>query len=101
MLLVRVPWADRIMALPFLTLLAPSKRFYSGKSRAPKTLLDWARQAALQIRRWLPHRYIVLVADSAFAAIEFLAAVRNHVCVVTRLRLDANLFNFPPQKHKR
>jgi pyruvate dehydrogenase complex dehydrogenase (E1) component len=89
------------MALPFLTLLAPSKRFYTGKSRAPKTLLDWARQAALQIRRWLPHRYIVLVADSAFATIEFLAAVRNHVCVVTRLRLDANLFNFPPQKHKR
>jgi hypothetical protein len=54
MLLVRVPWADRIMALPFLTLLALSKRFYTGKSRAPKTLLDWARQAALQIRRWLP-----------------------------------------------
>jgi hypothetical protein len=100
MLLVRVPWADRIMALPFLTLLAPSKRFYAGTSRAPKTLLDWARQAALQIRRWLPDRYIVLVADSAFAAIEFLAAVRNHVCVVTRLRLDANLFDFPPQKRK-
>src|ERR1700736_348396 len=56
MLLVRVPWADRIMALPFLTLLAPSKRFYTGKSRAPKTLLDWARQAALQIHRWLPDR---------------------------------------------
>jgi hypothetical protein len=100
MLLVQVPWAGRIMALPFLTLLAPSKRFYTGKSRTPKTLLDWARQAALQIHRWLPDRYIVLVADSAFAAIEFLAAVRNHVCVVTRLRLDANLFAFPPQKHK-
>jgi hypothetical protein len=100
MLLIRVPWADRIMALPFLTLLAPSKRFYAGKARAPKTLLDWARQAALQIHRWLPTRYIVLVADSAFAAIEFLAAVCNHVCVVTRLRLDANLFEFPPQKRK-
>jgi len=100
MLLVRVRWADRIMALPFLTLLAPSKRFYAGKSRAPKTLLDWARQAALQIHRWLPNRYIVLVADSAFAAIEFLAAVCNHVCVVTRLRLDANLFAFPPQRRK-
>jgi DDE superfamily endonuclease len=100
MLLVRVPWADRIMALPFLTLLAPSKRFYAGKPRAPKTLLDWARQAALQIRRWLPDRYIVLVADSAFAAIEFLATVRDHVCVVTRLRLDANLFDFPPPKRK-
>jgi DDE superfamily endonuclease len=100
MLLVKVPWADRVMALPFLTLLAPSKRFYAGKKRAPKTLLDWARQAALQIHRWLPDRYIVLVADSAFAAIEFLAAVRNHACVVTRLRLDANLFGFPPQKPK-
>ena len=100
MLLVRVPWADRIMALPFLTLLAPSKRFYAGKLRAPKTLLDWARQAALQIHRWLPDRSIVMVADSAFAAIEFLAAVRNHVCVVTRLRLDANLFDFPPVKRK-
>jgi DDE superfamily endonuclease len=100
MLLVRVPWADRIMALPFLTLLAPSKRFYAGKSRTPKTLIDWARQAALQIRRWLPDRYIVLVADSAFAAIEFLAAVRKHVCVVTRLRLDANLFDFPSHKRK-
>ena len=100
MLLVKVPWADRIMALPFLTLLAPSKRFYADKTRAPKTLLDWARQAALQIHRWLPDRYIVLVADSAFAALEFLAAVRNHVCVVTRLRLDANLFGFPPQNHK-
>src|SRR5215813_7780163 len=86
--------------LPFLTLLAPSKRSYTGKLRAPKTLVDWARQAALQIRRWLPDRYIVLVADSAFAAIEFLAAVRDHVCVVTRLRLDANPFAFPPAKRK-
>ena len=100
MLLVRVPWADRIMALPFLTLLAPSKRFYEGKPREHKTLLDWARQAALQIHRWLPDRYIVVVADSAFASLEFLAAVRKHVCVVTRLRLDANLFGFPPPNRK-
>ena len=100
MLLVRVRWADRIMALPFLTMLAPSKRFYANKSRAPKTLLDWARQAALQIHRWLPERYVVMVGDSAFAAIEFLAAVRNYVCVVTRLRLDASLFDFPPTNRK-
>jgi hypothetical protein len=100
MLLVHVPWAGRIMALPFLTLLAPSKRFYEGKPREHKTIVDWARQAVLQIHRWLPNRYIVLVADSAFAAIEFLAAVGKHVCVVTRLRLDANLFEFPPTKRK-
>jgi hypothetical protein len=98
MLLVPLPWAGRIMALPFLTVLAPSERFYTGKPRQPKTLTDWARQVALQIHRWLPDRSIVLVADSAFAAIEFLAAVGKQVCVVTRLRLDANLFDFPPLK---
>ena len=100
MLLVHIPWAGRILALPFLTVLAPSKRFYDNKPRSPKTLVDCARQAVLQVRRWLPDRYIVVVADSAFAALEFLAAVREHVCVITRLRLDANLYDFPPQKRK-
>ena len=97
-LLVHVPWAGRVMGLPFLTLLAPSARFYADKPRGHKTLVDWARQAALQIHRWLPGRRIVLVADSAFAALEFLAAVRPHVCVVTRLRLDARLFAPAPPR---
>jgi len=98
MLLTPVPWAGRVLALPFLTVLAPSERFYAGQPRAAKTLLDWARQAALQIRRWLPGRAIVLVADSAFAALDFLAAVRPHLCVVTRLRLDASLFAPAPPR---
>ena len=97
-LLVHIPWAGRIMGLPFLTMLAPSKRFYAGTPRAPKTLLDWARQAALQIHRWLPGRRIVMVGDTAFAAIEFLAAVRGYVSVVTRLRLDANLYAPAPSR---
>ncbi|WP_201159456.1 transposase [Rhodoplanes elegans] len=74
MLLVEVPWAGRIMALPFFTVLPPSERFYAAAPREPNTLLDWARQMPLQIRRWLADRAIVLVVDSAFAAVEFLAA---------------------------
>ena len=101
-LLVPIPWANRIMGLPFLTMLAPSKRFYADKPRAPKTLLDWARQAALQVHRWLPGRRIVIVGDTAFAAIEFLAAVRGYLAVVTRLRLDANLYApAPPRRQGR
>jgi len=50
MLLVPLPWAGRIMALPFLTVLAPSERFYAGKPRQPKTLTDWARQAPRDAR---------------------------------------------------
>jgi DDE superfamily endonuclease len=97
-LLVHIPWAGRIMGLPFLTVLAPSKRFYADKPRSPKTLLDWARQVALQIHCWLPDRRIVIVGDTAFAAIEFLGAVRNYVSVVTRLRLDANLYAPAPPR---
>jgi hypothetical protein len=100
-LLVHIPWAGRIMGRPFLTMLAPSKRFYADAQRAPKTLLDWARQAALQIHRWLPGRRIVIVGDTAFAAIEFRAAVRGYLSVVTRLRLDASLFAPLPSKRSR
>jgi hypothetical protein len=82
-------------------LLAPSKRFYAGKPRSPKTLVDCASQVALQIHRWLPNRRIVLVGDTAFAAIEFLGAVRNYVSVVTRLRLDAGLYAPAPPKRPR
>jgi hypothetical protein len=97
-LLVHIPWAGRIMGLPFLTVLAPSRRFYADKLRSPKTLLDWARQAALQIHRWLPDRRIVFVSDTAFSAIDFLGAVRGYVSVVTRLRLDANLYTPAPPR---
>ena len=98
MLIVPIPWAKRAMALPFLTVLSPSQRFYEARGRRPKSLLDQARQMAFQIHRWLPGRRIVMVADAAFAAIDFLAALRPHMCVVTRLRLDANLFDPAPLK---
>jgi hypothetical protein len=33
MLLVPIPWAQRVWALPFLTVLAPSERYYVGRQR--------------------------------------------------------------------
>ena len=50
MLLAPVPWAGRVWALPVLTALAPSERFYKEQARRHKTLLDWGRQLALQVR---------------------------------------------------
>jgi hypothetical protein len=102
MLTVPVPWAaGRAWALPFLTVLAPSERYARGRGRRHKRLTDWARQALLQAARWLPGRRVVVVADSGFAALELLAAVRRHVAVVTRLRLDARLFAPPPPRTPR
>ncbi|CAA9586831.1 hypothetical protein AVDCRST_MAG81-4002 [uncultured Synechococcales cyanobacterium] len=64
MLLVDIPWAQRVWALPFFTVLAPSQRHDQSHGHRHKTLTDWARQMLTQVRRWLPHRAIVLVADS-------------------------------------
>ena len=101
MLLVRVPWAQRVWALPLLTCLAPSERFYADRKRPPKTLLDWARQQCFQLRRWLPDRDLTLVVDGAFAALEFLDQLRSvSITCITRLRLDARLYEPPPDRRR-
>jgi hypothetical protein len=100
MVAVPIPWAGRTWALPFLTILAPSERWSETYGKRHKTLTHWARQAILQTKRWLPNRRLIFVADAGFAALELLAAVRRHVCVITRLRLDASLFRPPPKRRK-
>ncbi len=44
MLLTPIPWAQRIWALPVMTVLAPSERYYQQRGRRPQTML--ARSAA-------------------------------------------------------
>jgi len=99
MLLAPVPWAGRVWALPFLTALAPSERHCRERGRRHKKLTDRARQLVLQARRWLPGRELVLVADSGFAALELLASLGRHgVACITRLRLDAALYDPAPPR---
>jgi hypothetical protein len=43
MLLAPIPWAGRVWALPFLTVLAPSERYCRERGRRHKKLTDWAR----------------------------------------------------------
>jgi hypothetical protein len=64
-----------VWALPFLTALASSERYYEKKVRVHKKLTNWVRQMLFQARRWLPGRNLVVVADASFAAIEFLGQV--------------------------
>ncbi len=98
MLLTPVPFAGRVWALPFLTALAPSERYAKARGRRHKPLTDWGRQLLLLVARWLPDRKIVVVADSSYAAIDLLKAVRRRLTVITRLRLDARLFDPPPPR---
>jgi hypothetical protein len=96
MLLTPIPWIGRVWALPFLTVLAPSERYHAERQERHKKITDWARQMILQVRRWLPERRLVVVADSAYAVLELLAAcarLPNPIVMITRLRLDAALYD--------
>jgi hypothetical protein len=100
-LLAEVPWAGRVWGLPFLTVLAPSERYHQERGRRHKTLSDWGRQMIRQLRRWLPDRALVVVADSTYAVLELLAdaaRLAQPVTVVTRLRLDAALYDPAPPR---
>jgi hypothetical protein len=101
MLLAPIPWIGRVWALPFLTVLAPSERYHAEHRERHKKLTDWARQMILQVRRWLPGRALVVVADSTYAVLELLAAcvrLPNPVIMITRLRLDAALYDPAPPR---
>jgi hypothetical protein len=101
MLLVSIPWAGRVWALPFLTVLAPSERYHQERKRRHKTLARWAGQMIRRVSRWLATRKLVVVADSAYAVIELLDQVIHlprPVTMVTRLRLDAALYQPAPPR---
>lgn len=104
MWLTKICWAERIWALPFLTVLAPSERYHEQAGRQHKKITDWARQMIMQLHRWLPHRALVVVADYSYAVLEFLHACQtmvNPVTIITRLRLDAALYEpAPPRSGK-
>src|SRR5713226_4912745 len=100
MMLTPIPWAKRVWALPFLSVLAPSERYHQERQRRHKTITDWARQMIGQLRRWMPQRALVIVGDGTYAVLEFLLKVSRlpQVSVITRLRLDACLYDPPPAR---
>jgi len=81
MLLTPIPWACRVWALPFVTVLAPSER-----NQRQKTITDWAWQMILHISRWMPGRRLIVVADGTSAVLDVLLNVSHlpSVCTVTR-----------------
>ena len=106
MLLVPLPWATRPWALPFLTVLAPSARTQTKQGKRHKSCVDWARQMLKQVYRWCATRPLVLLADGGYAAVALglaCGALPHPVTLVTRLRLDAALYDPPPppQPHRK
>jgi hypothetical protein len=85
-----------------LSVLAPSERYAAQRGKRHKKITDWAQQMLLLVRRWWPEREIVAVADAGYASLRLLASRRRFlprpVTFVTRLRLDAALYDPAPPR---
>lgn len=94
-LIVPLPWCKRPWALPFLTVLSPSKKSNEKAGRRHKTSIDWTRQMVMIVSRWLKRPWILL-GDGAYACMKLArTCIKQNVILISRLRLDSQLFEFP------
>jgi hypothetical protein len=100
MLLVEIEWAGREWGLPFLTVLCPSERYHAERKRRHQRLTDRAWQAMALIGRWLPEREVIFVGDSSFAVLDLLSLISGtpNIDLITRLRMDAQLYDPAPER---
>ncbi len=100
MLLTELPWLEKGMcwALPVITALCPSKRYYEKAGRRAKKLTDQARL----LMTWLARRtrelntLVYVVGDGSFGTYElFMDANRLGLALIAPLKLNSRLYHFP------
>lgn len=103
---IKMPFGKATWSLPFLNILMPpEKPLRSSKNKKDhhrtrhKKMTKWACQVVYVVRRWLGRtRKVTLVADSAFACFKLAyACIDSSVGLISRLRLDARLYDFVPE----
>jgi hypothetical protein len=102
-IVVPVPWSQRWWALPFMAIPALSPKTSAKLNKRHRTLVGWADVMICKVRRWQPDREIILVGDGAFAAVPLVQRCQRFkrpVKLVSRLRLDARLFDPPGPQPK-
>ena len=102
MWLGHVPWAGRHWALPVLTVLAPSTRYYQQRGTpAPEAHRLGAADGHAAAPLAAPAPTLVLVGDNAYAVLDLLhccQSLREPVTLIARLRLDAALYAPAPPR---
>jgi hypothetical protein len=100
-LLATVPWSTRKWALPFLVVPVLSEKTCQRLGKPHKSGIAWAVCLIEIIREWLPDREIALIGDGGYAAVELIRTCqRLNVKLVSRLRIDATLYDFPAPQPK-
>lgn len=104
MLLTPLPWlqAGIYWALPILTVLCPSERFYTNQGKSVKKLTTWANQMISWLGRYCMdlQRSVYLVGDGSFATLElFINSKKYGIGMIARMKLTARLYHLPPKKY--
>ncbi len=100
-LIVPLPWCKRPWALPFLIILSPSKKSDEAAGKRHKTSIDWTIQMVRCVSRWLKRKTWILVGDGAYACMGLAkACINSGATLISRLRLDAQLYEAPMIKKK-
>lgn len=102
-ILVPVPWSQRMWALAFMTVLALGEQTSARLDKRHRTLVAWAEHMIDKVRGWQPERELTLVGDGTYAAIVLIQRCqrfKKRVTLVSGLRLDARLFDFPGPQPK-
>lgn len=94
-LMLTLPFCTRLWALPFMTVLAPSKSANEEAGKSHKTSIDWTIIMMKVVCRWLDRPWI-LIGDGAYACRCLAqACIQKKVALISRLRLDAQIYEFP------
>jgi len=94
-LLVCVPWATRPWALPFIAVPVLSEKTAQRLRRPHKSGIVWTIWLMHKIRTWYPDTAMTLLGDGGYACVELVRACQElGICLVSRLRLDAQLYDF-------
>lgn len=104
MLLTTLPWLEKGLcwALPVLTILCPSERFYTKQGKPHKKLTDWAAQVISWLSRQCAkfNRRVFLVGDGSFAVIQlFMHAQQRSIGMIARMKLNSRLYELPPAEY--
>jgi hypothetical protein len=103
---IKLPFSSNYFALPFLSvLMAPKSPLSTSTNQKDlkggvrhKKITEWASQVTSLFRKWAGNRGITIVADSAFSCFKLLyACSRNQISFISRIRLDARLYDFAPE----
>lgn len=100
-LIVPLPWCQRYWALPFLSLLSPSKKANEKAGKKHKTSIDWTMKMVSVVSRWMLRKPWILLGDGAYACMNLAHhCIKNGATLISRFRLDAQLFEAPVYKPK-